>query len=251
MSSSAPSIVKAKNFAADNCTYGAPRINKRGGKNVSVLYEGRPLVVQFPLTLSYGINERVDEATSRVTYDVALQFGPEDETPSGILRKGLRELEEKILTDAVTNGQSWFNKGNMTRDVASALMYPILKHPKNKDTGEPDLDRNPTLKLKVVYWDDEFKCELFDMEQNVLYSKHLDKTDSSPVDLVPQKSHLTGLFECQGIWFAGGRFGVTWKLLQAKVRPPVKIQGYCMLDDSDEEDAVASVLQAEKELRRT
>ena len=33
------------------------------------------------------------------------------------------------------------------------------EYPKNKDTGELDYDRNPTMKLKVPYWDGNFNVE--------------------------------------------------------------------------------------------
>ena len=39
----------------------------------------------------------------------------------------------------------------MSREVVDALMYPILKYPKNKETGEPDLNRNPTMKLRFHF----------------------------------------------------------------------------------------------------
>ena len=36
--------------------------------------------------------------------------------------------------------KKWFGK-KMSREVVDALMYPMLKHPKDKETGEPDLTR--------------------------------------------------------------------------------------------------------------
>ena len=62
---------------------------------------------------------------------------------------------------------------------------------------------------------------------------------------LPQRSHVACLIECGGVWFAAGRCGVTWKFLQGKRRKPVKIEGFCMLDDSDEEDAVDQIEQQE------
>ena len=57
----------------------------------------------------------------------------------------------------------------MTREVAEALMYPILKYPKDKQTGEPDMTRWPSMKLKIPCWEGDFKVELYDMNRNALY----------------------------------------------------------------------------------
>jgi hypothetical protein len=61
----------------------------------------------------------------------------------------------------------------------------------------------------------------------------------SPADLAPKASHVKGLLACTGVWMAGGRFGVTWKLVQACVRPPVRLvgSGLCHIaDDSDDDE---------------
>ena len=66
----------------------------------------------------------------------------------------------------------------------------------------------------------------------------------SPSDIVPKASHVKGLLACTGIWMAGGRFGVTWKLVQACVRPPVRLvgSGMCHIaDDSDDEEMDANL----------
>ncbi len=133
-------------------------------------------------------------------------------------------------------------------------MYPILKYPKKKDgSGEPDHDRDPTLKLKVPYWDGKFNVELYDLNKKALYLPRVPgavgpQGDKTPVDVIPKASHVKGLLACTGVWMAGGRFGVTWKLMQAGVRPPVRIvgAGQChILDDSDDEDAVEQLKKHE------
>ena len=35
------------------------------------------------------------------------------------------------------------------------------------------------------------------------------------------------VFQCGGVWFAGGKFGVTWKLFQAVVKPKTTLRGKC------------------------
>ena len=244
--SSSTTFTKAKEFTPSDITYKPPTVNKRGGKNVQVQLNGQPLVLQIPLMLTWGLNERVDEDSGRVSYDIALQFNPDDHKSIAAFLEAMKELEEKIRNDAVENSKQWFGKSKMTRDVINVLMYPILKYPKDKETGEPDQSRNPTLKLKVPYWEEKFNVELYDMERNVLYtpprkgaSKNSDEEVLTPMDHLPKGAHIKGLIQCTGLWFAGGKWGVTWKLVQAMVKKPIRLvgSGKCQIvDDSDDEE---------------
>ena len=240
MMSTADLITRSKDFNPDNVTYGAPRVNKRGGKNIDVRYNNQKLCIQFPFLFTWGVNERVDETSGRVSYDAAIVFGDRDEnTAEGDYFHKLTRLQEKVLEDCVKNSKLWFGKAKMSREVAEAMMYPILKYPKDKATGELDYDRNPNVKLKLPYWDEKFtQTELYDVNKRKLFAPKGD-WEKTPVELVPSKSHLKGLMQCTGVWFAGGRFGVTWSLVQAQVRPPVVLGGgFCMLDDSDDEETL-------------
>jgi hypothetical protein len=238
-------ITKAKNFQPSDVTYKKPTTNKRGGKSVQLQLHGEPLVLQIPLMLTWGINERVGEDSGRVSYDMALQFQPDKHSSIAKFLDAMKGLEQKVKDDAVSNSKEWFGKSSMSKEVVDVLMYPILKYPKKKDdSGEPDHDRDPTLKLKIPYWDKKFSIELYDMESKCIYQTVKEGEDGpqgikNPVDLVPKASHVSGLIGCTGLWFAGGKWGVTWKLIQAKVRPPQRLigSGKCnMADDSDDEE---------------
>lgn len=233
-------ITKASAFDVDNVSYKEPRLNKRGGKNISVLYNGNPLVIQFPLLFTWGANERVDEQSGRVSYDVSLSFNSKEEgSPVGDYYLKLQQLQEKVLDDAVSNSKLWFGKAKMSREVAEAMMYPILKFPKDKNTGEPDTNRDATVKLKLPFWDGKFNTQLYNMNKEQVFGQDFE-TESTVMEVIPKKSHIKGLMQCSGVWFAGGRFGITWNLIQAQVRAPQRI-GNSWMDDSDDDDAIAKV----------
>ena len=44
------------------------------------------------------------------------------------------------------------------------------------------------------------------------------------------------LIRCTGVWFAGGKFGTTWRAEQVKINPPKGLAGYSFVDDSDDEE---------------
>jgi len=249
-------ITKAKAFKPSQVTYKPATVNKRGGKNVQLQLNGQPIVIQFPLMMTWGVNERVDDDSGKVSYDLALQFKANQSRSEDAFRAALAELNEKVLDDAVRNSKEWFGKSKTSKAVLTELMYPILKYPKDKATGELDYTRDPTLKLKVPYWDGKFTCELYDMNKAPLYVPQRNSLDAgpqgdkTPVDFIPKASHVRGLLQCTGLWFAGGRFGVTWKLVQAAVRPPLRLvgAGKCHIeDDSDDEEIAEQIEKQEAE----
>ena len=255
MSSVSYLITKAKSFDANAVTYKPAVNNKRGGKSVQLLLSGQPIVLQVPLMLTWGVNERVDEQSGRVTYDMALDFRNETSSVNKF-KDAMTAFENKIKADCIKNSKEWFGKSKMNSDLVDALMYPILKYPKLKDsdgnyTDEADYSRAPSLKVKLPYWEGRFNVELYNYaDKTPLYipPRKDEQASSSPVECIPKASHINGLIACQGMWFAGGRCGVTWKLVQACVRPPARLLGTatCHIeDDSDDEEMDSNLAQKE------
>ena len=137
-------------------------LNKSTGKSVHL---------STPLMLTWGVTEWVDEKSGRKSYDMNLQFPREDySTPN--TEKFLENMiafENKMKQDAVANSKEWLNKTKVSAEVVDALWTPMLRYPKNQETGEPDMDRPPTLRVKLPYYDDEFKCELYNMQQERVF----------------------------------------------------------------------------------
>lgn len=239
-------ITSFDEFVPSAISYGAPRTNARGGKSIKILDARKnTLILSTPLILTWGVNKMVDEDTGRVSYNMSLQFpsGDYSNDATSEFYEKMKEFESKVLDDAVVNCKDWFGKGKMSREVAEALFTPILKYPKDKTTGEPDYDRSPTLRLKIPYWEGKFNVELYDTEQTPIFTPDMDLHGKSFETLVPKASHVIAAMQCTGLWFAAGKFGVTWQLTQAIVRRPVRLQGGCFLSLSSEDhktlDAVA------------
>ena len=47
---------------------------------------------------------------------------------------------------------------------------------------------------------------------------------------------MKALVQCSGLWFASGRFGCTWNVVQLRVRVPARLTTYSFLADSDDEE---------------
>jgi hypothetical protein len=216
--------------------YTKPKINNVGGKSIGILNKktNKGLFVSTPLMLTWGINEYVDEASGKRTYDMSLQFPNEEYTTPEIKQflENMISFEKKIKEDAITNSKEWMNKAKMTPDVVDALFTPILKYPKDPQTGDPDTTRSPTLRIKIPYWEGEWKCELYDMDKTQVFPS---SSDITPTELMTKGSNTATVIQCGGIWFANGKFGVTWKLLQAVVKPKQSLKGQCFINLSKEE----------------
>ena len=208
--------------------YTKPKTNGSGGKNVGVLNSSskKSLYISTPLMLTWGVNTwEPDTPGGRTSYDMALQFPKTDyatpETTSFL--KAMQEMESKIKADAVENSKEWFNKAKMSAEVIDALFSPMLKYPKGDD-GEPDTSRAPTLKVKMPFYDNNFNVELYDMDSAPLFP-NTENPDLSPVDLIQKGQNVALVIQSGGIWFANGKFGTTWRLVQGVVQPRVSVLG--------------------------
>jgi hypothetical protein len=248
-------ILNGDSFFPDkDVKYTKPKVNKSGGKSVGILNKSNAsLVINTPMMLTWGIQGNDFEGNGNIKYDMALQFPNDDyqtEASSAFL-KNMKAFEEKVKNDAIENSKEWFNKGKMTKEVVDALFSPMLKYPKDQETKEIDESRAPTLRIKVDKWDGDFTCEIYDLDQKMLFPS--DRDDVSPMSLIPKATNVALMMRCGGIWFANGKFGVTWKLVQACVKPKRSLKGRCMIqlseddkskmnaqknDDTDEDDCL-------------
>lgn len=239
MTMSAKTILSGADFApATDIKYSKPKVDARGSKSVGILNAGSnsATYISTPLMLTWGVNEYVDDKSGKVSYDLALQFPSEeyakDDTTN--FMNNMIELENKIKADAITNAKEWFGKNKMSEDAIDALWTPMLKYPKDKNSGESDTNRAPTLKVKIPYWEGEWKTELYDVNQRAIFPDP-DNSTATPKDLIAKGTHVAVVLLCGGIWFANGKFGVTWKLFQGVVKPKATMRGTCHIQLSSED----------------
>ena len=149
----------------------------------------------------------------------------------------------RIKNDVITNSKEWLGKAKMSSDAVDALWSPMLKYPKDKASDEFDYSRAPTLKVKIQYWDGVFKnVELYN-DNGTLVFPNVNDDNSSISDFIVKGSSVATIIQCGGIWVANGKFGVTWKLFQAVVKPRTTLSGKChiVLSEKDKEKMVAPV----------
>lgn len=237
---------------AVNVGYSKTRVNASGGKSVNVINPAtqQTLNLSTPLVLTWGAQEFVDDSTGKKTYDMALQFPKEEyATPATrLFLQNMQAMEDKIKADAVANSKEWFNKQKMSPEVVDALFHPMLRYPRDPGTGEPDTSRPPTLKVKLNYWDGAFdNTEIYDMDQKLLFGNGVHEPGRGPLELIPKATNVAVVMRCGGLWFANGKFGCTWRLVQAVVKPRPTLAGRCHIQLGEEERQVLSAQEDDSE----
>jgi hypothetical protein len=219
--------------------YSKCKVNASGGKSVGIYNSqtGQSLYVGTPLLMTWGLQEYTDDKTGKVSYEMSLQF-PNDDFETDETRaflKSMADFETKLKADALANSKDWFAKPKMTHDAVDALFTPILKFPMDKATCEKDLTKKPTMRIKVPFWQGKWEgVEIYDADRHCLFP--CADPNVSPMDIITKLSHMKTMIQCGGIWFANGKFGVTWKLFQGVVKPTqtlAKGQCHIKLDGSE------------------
>jgi hypothetical protein len=225
--------------ASTDYVYTKPKLNANNGKSIGILnkHNMKSLYISTPLMLTWGVNEWSDDKTGKKTFDMALQFPSQEynNTECAAFLKNMQELETRIKSDVITNCKEWLGKPKMSSDAVDALWSPMLKYPKDKASDEFDYSRAPTLKVKIKDWEGVFKnVELYNDVGTLVFPND---DNASITDFIVKGSNVATIIQCGGIWVANGKFGVTWKLFQAVVKPRTTLSGKChiVLSEKDKE----------------
>jgi hypothetical protein len=188
------------------------------------------------MMLTWGINENQFDGSDKKSYDMSLQFPSAEylrEDTSAFL-ENMKKMNDYIKEQACINSKAWFGKVQ-SAEVVDAFWTPILKYPKDKTTGEPDHSKSPTLRVKIPFWDGQFKCEIYNVHRELIFPK----PNVNILDVVPKGSEVKVMLQCGGIWFAGGKFGITWKPYQMIVKPKHQLSpGVCHISVNEAEAKV-------------
>lgn len=225
-------IITPEQFDIDNITFSEVKKLPNGGKNVFVNIDNEgskfKMVFQTPkMMCPYGMS--CFDQGEYPKYSLEMSFGGMEEDPT--LKRfydNLEAFDKKMISEAMKNSLAWFGKKKISEEVVSALYAPGIKVSKDKETGEPNNKYPPTFKVKVPFKDDQFDCGVYDNKKN--------KIQDNIGDLLTKGCRVQCLIQCVGLWFAGGKFGCSWKIVQVKVNPSKSISGYSFIDDSDDEE---------------
>lgn len=239
-------IVDSSNFNSKNLSFSTPKQLPSGAKQAYVNYNGQKLVMQTAMEMSVPFGLNVADKFGPPEYSVELSFrGNEQNAAIKDFMDVISQIDEKLLEEGVKNSKSWF-KADLSRDVVKAFYTPSLKYSKDKEGNV--LNYPPNIKLKLRKLNNDFETKFYDVNGKPY-------KDIPMEDLLAKGVQVTAIMECAGVWFAGSKFGLTWRAKQIAVHKlPEKIadfafKGFTKVNDNDAfKSAVDAVMpQAKKE----
>jgi hypothetical protein len=213
--------------------FGPVTLLKSGGKAVNLRYEGRNVMMETPsLSVPYGVNIYDKNGPDKLKYsvDLSLRGADEDEQVRN-LQNFLEAFDERMIDAGVENAAKWFKMSNPSREVIKAFYTPLIKMPGLDAQGNPK-PYPPTFKLSLRKKKDSdaFETDFYDGTSKPLTQFSKD----TPVDqIISKRGQVAAIIQCTGIWFAGGKFGTTWKAVQMRVdSKPEQISGPAFKSDA-------------------
>lgn len=224
-------IVKINDFSASNCSIGPMKSLESGGKMASLFYKygdnaSNMLMTQVgSLSLPYGMN--VFDKAGPVKYSMDLSLRGYDENPKvKAIYDAFSALDEWMIDQGVANSKSWF-KSQLTRDVVKAFYTPMVKVAKDAEGNAKPYPPTFKINLKKVQNSDSFDVKVYDDQARPYEDIPLE-------DLLVKGAMVTTLIQCTSVWFAGSKFGLSWKAKQIRMdKVPESIRGYAFIDDDD------------------
>jgi hypothetical protein len=240
---SATAIIPSENLDISRVIIGDIRANKAGGKSVPIKYNGQNLQVRIPrFFYPAGVMVREDDTGKRNFSLMASLKGLEDKCnyakerssvsgEVGQLYNFMLDLQEKVIQHALVNSSKWFGKSR-SEAVLRETFKPILNPSVEKVNGEwvPSGKWPPSLRMKVSVWDDQVGLEAVDPAGNPI-AVTLDN-----IEQVFAKRIEGRMVIAPSIYVTGTGFGVTWRVILAKVFPPSKPSAKSAFADIKEPD---------------
>ena len=244
-------VMNVSEWEVSGMKYQNKRMNdKNGSASVSILNgrTNRGLYLGTPEMMTWGIADYVDESgKSNEKYTLSLAFSSSPSSKEEEFLSKLKEFENKLLDDAVSNSELWWGEP-MTKEVLKHMYFPFLKYPKIKGTKKDDMSKPPTLRAKVPYfngqWGDSFA--IFSDKKEKLFPS---ETARTPVDLIPKMSNIRCVLHISGLWFGGKGWGLTIRATQAVVRPSdmrMNINDVCQIGFGDDEEDIQKQVKEDK-----
>ena len=209
-------VVIPSAFSTKSITISAPRSLQSGAKQAYLNYGREKLIMQTATAMSVPFGLNCADKFGPPEYSVDLSFRGQDQRPE--IKQFLdvmNQIDEFMLEQGVKNSKAWF-KADLSRDVIKAFYTPCVKYSKDKEGNV--LSYPPNIKLKLRKNDGQFEAKFYDVNG----TPHKDV----PVeDLLVKGVQVTAIMECGGVWFAGSKFGLTWRAKQIAVHELPKKMG--------------------------
>ena len=218
-------VVAPSSFDVSNISITAPKLLPSGAKQAYLNYDSRSLTMQVgSLPVPYGMSAYDKAGPVKYSVDMSLR-GYEGENPKAkAIFDCFSALDNYMIEQGVKNSKAWF-KADLNKDVVKAFYTPSLRFSKDAE-GNPK-PYPPTVKVTLKQRDGTFETAVYDDKKRPM-------TDIPMEEVLVKGANLTALIQCTGVWFAGSKYGLSWKAVQIRVDTlPERIRGFAFLDDGE------------------
>ena len=202
------SVVFPSTFSTKSITLSAPKTLQSGAKQAYLNYGGERLVMQTAVAMStpFGLNSF--QSQNGVEYSLDLSFRGQDTRPElQEFKRVLEQMDALMIEEGVKNSKTWF-KADLNKEVVKAFYTPSLKYSKDKEGNV--LSYPPNIKVKLPKRNGEFDTKFYDLNGTPYKGVPIE-------DLLVKGIQVTAIIECGGVWFAGSKFGLTWRAKQIAI----------------------------------
>jgi hypothetical protein len=202
------SIIYPSNFNSKNLTISAPRTLQSGAKQAYINIGGDKFIMQtaIAMTVPFGLN--IADKYGPPEFSVDLSFRGADQRPE--IKESLNvmtQLDEFMIQKGVENSVAWF-KSKLSEDVIRAFYTPCVKYSKDKEGNVTSYP--PNLKVKLRKVNNDFETKFYDLNGSPYKGVPVE-------ELLVKGVQVTAIMECSGVWFAGSKFGLTWRAKQIAI----------------------------------
>ena len=202
------SVVFPSTFSTKSITLSAPKTLQSGAKQAYLNHGGERLVLQTAVAMStpFGLNSF--QSQNGVEYSLDLSFRGQDNRPElQEFKRVLEQMDALMIEEGVKNSKTWF-KADLNKEVIKAFYTPSLKYSKDKEGNV--LSYPPNIKVKLPKRNGEFDTKFYDLNGTPYKGVPIE-------DLLVKGIQVTAIIECGGVWFAGSKFGLTWRAKQIAI----------------------------------
>jgi len=220
-------VILSTNFNTQKCSFSQLRVLDNGGKQAYMNYDGNMFVFQTPsCRLPYGMSTFDKSGPVKYSVDLSLQGYDEAGSKMSQFYDALSRLDDFMIEQGVKHSKQWF-KAELSRDVVKAFYSPAIRFSLDKDGNRKPYPPTVKAALKQKRDSQVFDVECYD-EKRQLYK-------GIPIEeLLVKGAQMTCLIQCTGVWFAGSKFGLSWKLTQALITSlPQNSRKFTFVDDGE------------------
>jgi hypothetical protein len=241
------SIKKIRNLDTTSLTFSDVASNKYGGKFLYLNDEDGKIYMQLPkMKLAFKVSKFIPKDKNgkvkedeNPRYSINLSFYKREENPKvNQCFEQFSKVDNCLKAAGVEHHEDWFpgQYDEFTEDerkIAIRTIYrPLIKVDK-KNKGK----FAPTLPIKLPFYENEFKMEIYDKKNRKVPIKFGDNEEEGEVDIMKflgKGASITPLVSMTTVNFASG-YGTGLTLVQGIVEPINTFMGTCVIDDSDDD----------------